>query len=41
MAHTSRKTYERNGVERKVGNDGILRLNDKHIQQELDHIKLL
>ena len=40
VAHTSRKTYERNGVERKIGNDGILWLNEKHIQQQLDHIKL-
>ena len=33
MADISRKTYERNGVERIVGNDAILRLNEKHIKE--------
>ena len=30
MADISRKTYKRNGIEKMVDNDGILRLNEKH-----------
>ena len=33
----SRKTYERNGIETIVDNDGILWLNEKHIEVGLDH----
>ena len=29
MTNISRKTYERNGIETVVDNDGILRLNEK------------
>ena len=31
MVDISRKTYERNGIETIVDNDGILWLNEKHI----------
>ena len=37
MIDRSRKTYERNGIEAIVGNDGILWLNKKHIEEQLDH----
>ena len=37
MVDISRKTYERNGIETIVDNDGILWLNGKHIEEELDH----
>ena len=33
----SRKTYERNGIETIVDNDGILWLNEKHLEVGLDH----
>ena len=33
MIDISRKTYERSGVETIVDNDGILRLNEKHIEE--------
>ena len=33
----SRETYERNGVETIVDNDGIFWLNEKHIEEGLDH----
>ena len=36
MVDMSRKTYESNGIETIVNNDGILRLNEKHIEG-LDH----
>ena len=36
MVDISRKTYETNGIERIVDSDGILRLNEKHIEG-LDH----
>ena len=32
--------YERNGVEAIVDNEGILWLNEKHIEEELDHKNL-
>ena len=37
MVDRSRKTYERNGIETIVDNDGILWLNKKHIKEQLDH----
>ena len=37
MVDISRKTYERNGLETIVDNDGILPLNEKHIEERLDH----
>ena len=40
MADISRKTYKRNGIETIVDNDGILWLNEKHIEEGLDHKKL-
>ena len=40
MVHINRGTNERNGIETIVDNDGILWLNDKHIEERLDHKKL-
>ena len=40
MIDISRKTYERNGIGIVVDNDGILRLNEKHIDDGLDHNNL-
>ena len=40
MVDISRKTYERNGIETIVDHDGILRLNEKHIEKSLDHKNL-
>ena len=40
MVDISRKTYERNGIEAIVDNDRILWLNDKHIEEGLDHKNL-
>ena len=40
MVDITRKNYERNGIETKVDNDGILWLNDKHIEEGLGHRKL-
>ena len=37
MVDISRETYERNGIEAIVDNDGILRLNKKHIKEQFDH----
>ena len=37
MTDISRKTYERNGIKTIVDNDGILWLNEKHIEEGLDH----
>ena len=34
------KTYEKNGILTKVDNNGILWLNEKHIEQGLDHKSL-
>ena len=39
MVDISRKKYERNGIKTMVCNDGILWLNEKHIEG-LDHKKL-
>ena len=35
-----RKIYERNGIKRAVGNNGILWLNEKHLEEGLDHKSL-
>ena len=40
MVDINRKTYERNGIETIVNNDGILWLNEKHIEEGLDHKNL-
>ena len=40
MVDVSTKMYERNGIETKVDNDGILRSNKKHIWEGLDHKNL-
>ena len=40
MVDISRKAYEGNGVETIVDNDGILWLNEKHIEEGLDHNNL-
>ena len=37
MVDISTKTYERNGIETIVNNDGILWLRVKHIEEGLDH----
>ena len=39
MVDISRKTYERNGIETIVDNDGILWLNEKNVEV-LDHNNL-
>ena len=40
MVDIIRKTYERNGIEILVDNDEILWLNEKHIEEGLDHKNL-
>ena len=40
MVDISRGTYGRNGIEAIVDNDGILWLNEKHIEEGLYHEKL-
>ena len=40
MVDVIRKTYERNGIETIVDNDGILCLNEKHIEEGLDQKNL-
>ena len=37
MVDISRELYKRNGIEATVDNDGILRLNEKHIEAGLYH----
>ena len=37
MVDISRKTYEKNGIETIIDNDGILRSDEKHIEEVLDH----
>ena len=37
MVDISRKTYEKSGAETIVDRDGILWLNEKQIEEELDH----
>ena len=41
MVDISRKRYGRNGIETIIDNDGILWLNDKHLEEGLDHKNLL
>ena len=40
MADISRKIYERNAIEIIVDNDGILWLNEKHVEEGVDHKNL-
>ena len=40
MVDISRKTYERNGIETIVDGNGIMWLNEIHIEKELDHKNL-
>ena len=40
MVNISRKTYERNGIETIVDNDGIFWLNEKNVEEVLDHNNL-
>ena len=40
MVDISRKNYERSGIEIIVYNDGMLWLNEKHIEEGLDHKNL-
>ena len=40
MADINRKTYEINGIETIVDNDGILWLNEKHMEERLHHKNL-
>ena len=39
MVDVSRRAYERNGIKAIVDNDEILWLNDRHIEEGLDHKK--
>ena len=40
MVDISRKTYKRNGIKTIVNNNGMLLLNEKHIEEGLDHKNL-
>ena len=40
MVDIRRETYERNDVETVVNNYGILQLNEKHLEERLDHKNL-
>ena len=40
MVDIRRKTYERNGVEAIVYSDGVLSLNEKHIEEGIDYENL-
>ena len=40
MVDIHRETYKQNGIEIIIDNDGILRLNEKHIEERLGHKKL-
>ena len=40
MADTRRETYESNGIETIIDNDGTLWLSERHREQELNHINL-
>ena len=40
MVDICRKTYKRNVIETIVDNNGILRLNEKHIEEGSDHKNL-
>ena len=35
----SRKTFERNGIKKIIDNDGILWLNEKHIEEEFGNLE--
>ena len=37
MVNISRELSERNAIEAILDNDGILQLNEKHIEEGLDH----
>ena len=37
MVDISRRTFERNGIAKIVDNDGILWLNEKHLEEGLDY----
>ena len=37
MIDISREPYERNGIGTIVDSDGVLCLNEKHVEQGLDH----
>ena len=37
MVEISKRTYKRNGLEIIVNSDGILWLNEKHVEEELDY----
>ena len=39
MVDVSRRAYERNGIKAIVDNDEILWLNERHIEEGLDHKK--
>ena len=41
IVYISRETFEENSVKTVVDNDGIMWLNENHIEQGLDHKKLL
>ena len=40
MVDIRRKTYETNGIEIIIENDGILWLNETHMEEGLDHENL-
>ena len=40
MVNINRKTYEKNGIGAIIDNDGILKLNDKHLEEGLVHKNL-
>ena len=40
MVDKSKKTFKRNAVETIINNDGILWLNEKHIEEGLDQAYL-
>ena len=40
MVNISRKTYEKNSIETIIDNDGILKLNEKHLEEGLVHKNL-
>ena len=40
MVDISRETYERNSIETILDNDGILCLNEKHIEEGFSHKNL-
>ena len=40
MVDICRKLYERNGIKTPVGNNEISLLNEKHVEEGLDHKSL-